>query len=181
LLRKIHTIFKKAAGRDTVLEPQELKSYMKSNYNESLLDSFINTLHTKTSISHYKDDLDEVRQVFGLKKYLEDFSLIDERHVQEVSLWKDYMIFATLFGIADQVIKDMKKINPAYFNMDQVAQQMADNMTLPTIYSALHSGTSRATFNKAQREARSSGGGGRSSWSGGGGGFSGGGSGGGVR
>ncbi len=181
LLRKIHTIFKQAAGHDTVLEPRELKSFMKSNYNDSLLDSFINTLHTKTSISHYKDDLDEVRQVFGLKKYLEDFSLLDERHLGEVSLWKDYMIFATLFGIADQVIKDMKKINPEYFNMDQVAQQMADDMTLPTIYSAMHNGTSRATFNKAEREARASGGGGHSSWGGGGGGFSGGGSGGGVR
>jgi len=42
-----------------------------------------------------------------------------------VSLWKDYMIYATLFGIAEQVIKDMKKINPEYFNMDQVAGQMA--------------------------------------------------------
>jgi uncharacterized membrane protein len=128
--------------------------------------------------------MEDVRQVFGLKKYLKEFSLIDERHVSEVSLWKDYMIFATLFGIADQVIKDMKKINPEYFNMDQVAQQMADEMTLPTIYSTMHSSTSRAAMNKAQREAertaRSSGHGGHSSW-GGGGGFSGGGHGGGVR
>ena len=128
--------------------------------------------------------MEDVRQVFGLKKYLKEFSLIDERHVSEVSLWKDYMIFATLFGIADQVIKDMKQINPAYFDMDKVAGQMADEMTLPTIYSTMHSSTSRAAMNKAQREAersaRSSGHGGHSSW-GGGGGFSGGGSGGGVR
>ena len=125
--------------------------------------------------------------MFGLKKYLQEFSLIDERHVQEVSLWKDYMIFATLFGIADQVIKDMKQINPEYFNMDQVAQQMADDMTLPTIYSTMQKSTARAAMNKAEREAarearraRSSGHGGHSSW-GGGGGFSGGGFGGGVR
>ena len=184
LLRKVHQIFQKAAGSDTILEPKELKSFMKSNYNQSITDSFINTLHTKTSLSSYKDRLDEVRQVFGLKKYLKEFSLIDERHVQEVSLWKDYMIYATLFGIADQVIKDMKKINPEYFNMDQVAQQMADDMTLPTIYSTMHSSTTRAAMSKAEREAaaesRRSGGGGHSSW-GGGGGFSGGGFGGGVR
>ena len=122
-----------------------------NKYNQSVTDSFINTLHTKTSISKYKDEMEDVRQVFGLKKYLKEFSLIDERHVSEVSLWKDYMIFATLFGIADQVIKDMKKINPEYFNMDQVAQQMADEMTLPTIYSTMHSSTSRAAMNKAQR------------------------------
>ena len=184
LLRKVHQIFQKAAGSDTILEPKELKSFMKSNYNQSITDSFINTLHTKTSLSSYKDRLDEVRQVFGLKKYLKEFSLIDERHVQEVSLWKDYMIYATLFGIADQVIKDMKQINPEYFNMDQVANQMADDMTLPMIYSTMHSSTTRAAMSKAEREAareaRTSGHGGHSSW-GGGGGFSGGGFGGGVR
>lgn len=181
LLRKIHNIFKDAAGSDTILEPRELKSFMRSSSNESITDSFINTLHTKTGITHYKDRLDEVRQVFGLKKFLKEFSLLDERHVNEVALWKDYMIFATLFGIADQVIKDMKKINPEYFNMDQVASQMADNMTLPMIRSTLLNSTSRAVANKAAREARASGRGGHSSWGGGGGGFSGGGFGGGVR
>jgi uncharacterized membrane protein YgcG len=181
LLRKIHGIFKSAAGNDTVLEPKELKSFMRSRHNESITDSFINALHTKTGIAHYKDRLEDVRQVFGLKKFLKEFSLLDERHVNEVSLWKDYMIYATLFGIADQVINDMKKINPEYFNMDQVAAQMADKMTLPTIYSTMHSSTSRAVANKAARESRASGHGGHSSWSGGGGGFSGGGFGGGVR
>ena len=180
LLRKIHTIFRDAAGSDTILEPRELKSFMHSSKNESITDSFINTLHTKTGITHYKDRLEEVRQVFGLKKFLQEFTLLDERHVNEVSLWKDYMIYATLFGIADQVIKDMKKINPEYFNMDQVANQMADNMTLPMIRSTLLNSTSRAVANKAAREARASGRGGHSSWGGGGGGFSGGG-GGGVR
>lgn len=184
LLLKVHQIFQKAAGSDTVLEPNELKSFMQSNYNQSITDSFINTLHTKTGLGSYKERLDEVRQVFGLKKFLKEFSLIDERHVQEVSLWKDYMIYATLFGIADQVIKDMKAINPEYFNMDQVANQMADDMTLPMIYSTMHSSTTRAAMSKAEREAakeaRRSGSGGHSSW-GGGGGFSGGGFGGGVR
>ena len=180
LLKMVYHIFKQAAGSDTILEPRELKSWMKSSYNQSYTDSFIQTLHTKTSIYQYKNELDEVRQVFGLKKFLKEFSLLDERHVNEVSLWKDYMIYATLFGIADQVIKDMKKINPEYFNMDQVAAQMADDMTLPMIYSTMHSSTTRAAMSKAEREARASGGGGSSSW-GGGGGFSGGGFGGGVR
>ena len=181
LLRKIHNIFKMAAGQDTILEPMELRTFMKSTYNQSITDSFINTLHTKTHLSNYKYRLDEVRQVFGLKKYLQDFSLLNERHVEEVALWKDYMIYATLFGIADQVIRDMKRINPEYFNMDEVANQMADDMTLPMIYSTLHSSTTRAAMSKAEREARISGGGGHTSWGGGGGGFSGGGFGGGVR
>jgi hypothetical protein len=70
LLRKVHQIFQEAAGSDTVLEPNELKSFMQSNYNQSITDSFINTLHTKTGLGSYKERLDEVRQVFGLKTYL---------------------------------------------------------------------------------------------------------------
>ena len=180
LLRMVHKIFRDAAGSDTVLEPKELKSWMKSTHNQSYTDSFIQTLHTKTRIYQYKNQLDEVRKVFGLKKYLKDFTLLDERNVGEVALWKDYMIFATLFGIADQVIRDMKRINPEYFYMDQIAQQMANETTLPLIRSTMHQSTSRAAMSKAEREARAAGGGGSSSW-GGGGGFSGGGFGGGVR
>ena len=184
LLRKVHNIFKLAAGSDTILEPKELKTFMRSTKNEGITDSFISTLHTKTGISAYKQRLDEVRQVFGLKKFLKEFTLLDERGVNEVKLWKDYMIYATLFGIADQVIADMKKINPEYFNMDQVSNQMAKDMTLPMIRSTLLNSTSRAVANKAAREAqahRVSGRGGHTSWGGGGGGFSGGGFGGGVR
>ena len=181
LMRKIYNIFKQAAGADTVLEPKELKQYMNSSQHQSITDSFINTLHTKTKISQYKDREDEVRQLFGLKKFLKEFTLLDERELKEVKLWKDYMIYATLFGIADKVIKEMKKINPEYFNMDQVAGQMANDMTLPTIYSVMRHSTASAVANKAAREHRSSGHGGHSSWGGGGGGFSGGGGGGGVR
>ena len=181
LVRKMHNIFKMAAGDDTVLEPWELKSFMKNSSNRSITDSFITTLHVKSDASKYANKVDEARKVFGLKKFLQEFTLLDERHVSEVGLWKDYMIYATLFGIADQVIRDMKKINPEYFNMDQVAQQMADDMTIPMIYSTMHSSTARAVAAKAAREARASGGGGRVSWGGGGGGFSGGGFGGGVR
>ena len=99
---------------------------------------------------------------------------------KELRSWMNSLIYATLFGIADQVIRDMKKINPEYFNMDQVAQQMANETTLPMIRSTMHQSTARAAMNKAEREARAAGGGGRASW-GGGGGFSGGGFGGGVR
>ena len=180
LLQMVHKIFRDAAGSDTVLEPKELRKWMSSRYNQSYTDSFIQTLHSKTSIYQYRNELDEVRKVFGLKKFLKEFTLLDERSLGEVRLWKDYMIYATLFGVADRVIAEMKKINPDYFNMDKIAQQMADETTLPTIYSTMHSSTSRAAMSRAEREARAAGRGGSASW-GGGGGFSGGGFGGGVR
>lgn len=181
LMRHIYNIFEQAAGGDKVLEPHELKQFMRSNFNTKLKDAFVDALHTHSPLKKYKNREDDVRKVFGLKKFLQEFTLLDERGVDEVKLWKDYMVYATLFGIADQVIRDMKKVNPAYFEMDRVAAQMADDMTLHTIYSTMQRGTARAATNKAARENRARGGGGHSSWGGGGGGFSGGGGGGGVR
>ena len=183
LLYTLHGIFKTAAGSDRVLEPQELKDYMKADSHSTTIDVFLENLHEKSKKYKSKDFNamhDDALKVFGLKKFLKEFTLMDERHLQEVQLWKEYMVWATLFGIADQVIKDMKKVNPEYFNMDQVAGQMADNMTLPMIYSTLDSSTSRYMAKKAAAE-RASGHGGHSSWGGGGGGFHGGGGGGGVR
>lgn len=183
LLRKVFEIFANAAGDDSILEPRELKQYMRASYSRRITDTFLDTLHARVSIGDLKETHEEVCQLFGLKKFLKEFTLLDERGLNEVALWKDYIIYATLFGIAEQVIKDMKRINPEFFKMDEVASQMADDMTLPMIYSTLHRGTARAAADKANREAqaaRASGGGGSSSI-GGGGGFSGGGFGGGVR
>ena len=188
LLRKIHTIFELAAGKDAVLEPWELKAFMKHKSNQkTVIDSFLNTLHTNTrvSLSNQKED---VRKLLGLKKYLEEFTLLNERGIQEVTLWKDYMVYATLFGNAKRVIKEMQKINPEYFKMDDIAGQMAQGMTVPTIYTVFQRGTADAYSAKMLREHPSSsgsshrfGGGGGFSSFGGGGGFSGGGFGGGVR
>ena len=181
LMRQLYKMFKDAAGSDRILEPWELKSYMKSRTHQSAIDQFITTLHAKKDLSKYPPYDKGVNEVFGLRKFLKEFTLLDERELKEVKLWKDYMIYATLFGIADKVIKEMKQVNPAYFDMDRVASTMADNMTLPLIYSTLQRSTSSAVAAKAAREHRASGGGGHSSWGGGGGGFSGGGGGGGVR
>lgn len=181
LMRQLYNIFKESAGSDRVLEPWELKSYMRSTSHQSVIDQFVTTLHAKKDLSKYPPTDKGVNEVFGLRKFLKEFTLLDERELKEVTLWKDYMIYATLFGIADKVIKEMKQVNPAYFDMDRVASQMADDMTLPLIYSTLQRSTSSAVAAKAAREHRAHGGGGHSSWGGGGGGFSGGGGGGGVR
>lgn len=190
-MRKLHTIFKLAAGDDQVLDPKELSKFMKSSSNTTVTEAFVNTMRTSRKVSYYKNRQDDVRQVFGLKKFLQEFTLLDERHLSEVKLWKDYMVYATLFGIADQVIKDMKKINPDFFQMDQMAAQMSETVMTPIFINSFynstqsvmsridgHSGGSGTFFGGGS--FRSGGGGGFSSWGGGGGGFSGGG-GGGVR
>ena len=179
-------IVKEAAGDDRILQPKELKQWAKANTNE--LYDFYRTL------SQYRvktEDMQYARQLFGLKKYLKDFSLIDERHVVEVRLWDEYMVYAQLFGMAKQVRKDLREICPEYFELSETAQMMeeatADDAFI-SVWGAALNNHSMAAYTRRQAEIataqakaeRARGGGGSSSW-GGGGGFSGGGFGGGGR
>ncbi len=44
----------------------------------------------------------------GLKRYMEDFSLLNEKEVPALILWEKYLVYATAFGIADKVLKQLK-------------------------------------------------------------------------
>lgn len=177
---KLFYIFNNAAGEDKILQPRELERWMSKNWKS--LEGFVQQLKPDMSLKDCEREIEQVKQVAGLRKFLKDFTLVNERHVKEVSLWKDYLVYASLFGIADQVMKDMKEINPEFFQMDKMAQQMAEStvVLIPNISHATLNGTQSIQQHVADREARAMGGGGSSSW-GGGGGFSGGGVGGGVR
>lgn len=48
----------------------------------------------------------------GLKKYMEEFSMIDDKTVPELVLWEKYLVYATVFGIADKVLKQLKVVYP---------------------------------------------------------------------
>ena len=173
-MRTLYEIFCKAAGDDQILQPHELTRWMSRNQQEVM--TFLNSIGKSMSYKEGRQKREQVRQVLGLKKFLKEFTLANERHLSEVGLWNDYLIYAELFGIADQVRKDMEKLNPEYLKMDKVLQEMNNRTVLPAFTSALVSGT--RSVQRAQ--SRSSGGGGRSSFGGGGGSF-GGGSGGGAR
>ena len=195
LAYKMHDIFEKAAGDNHVLDPKELESFMDDKNNRKLIRSFIDLLCTKRDVAYYKNKKDEMNEVYGFKRFLNDFTLMNERNLTETKLWRDYIVWATLFGNAEHVTKDMKAINPEFFKMDEVASQLSDNVALPAVDSSflmiteglLNERAQQRQKNKSYSEkrhsssSRSSGEGGSSSWGGGGGGFSGGGSGGGIR
>lgn len=44
----------------------------------------------------------------ALKRYMENFSLLNEREVPELVLWEKYLVYATAFGIADKVLSQLK-------------------------------------------------------------------------
>lgn len=176
ILKRLYSIFAEAAGDDELLQPNELRNYIKNH--PSSIEIFLTNIKNNRSISKCDKDMKNVREVLGMQLFLKDFTLANERHITELGLWKDYLVYAELFGIAKQVRKDMMKANPEYMNMDEVYRQLNDTNVLPAITYATLAGI--GDVHRASSSSGSSGGGGWASFSGGGG-FSGGGSGGGVR
>lgn len=62
--------------------------------------------------------IDEREKWKGLKKYMEDFSLLNEKEIPALELWEEYLVYATVFGIADKVIKQLKMVYPQIEEMD---------------------------------------------------------------
>ena len=178
-----------ASGADHVLQPKEMNTYMRARPVEHrVVVRRITELLGASGRSRRSLQPDEVLQVYGLKKYLQEFTLLEERHVLEVGLWKEYMVFATLYGIAKQVFKDLKKIWPDYTTLAPDESLLMDTDITTTVASYTLMGMSyvRSYETPQEREARlaserearrSSGGGGSSSYGGGGGSSGGGGSG----
>lgn len=52
--------------------------------------------------------LEESQKWQGLKKYLEDYSLLKEKTTRDLELWEQFLVYATAFGISDKVIEEIK-------------------------------------------------------------------------
>jgi len=193
-----------ASGKDHILQEKELKQWISRNYYElsywfdgveragqkQLIDcGWAMPRGATTSSYDFAMNAEGRRQslnLFGFKKYLKDFTLVNEREAKEVHLWDDYLVFATLFNCADEVAKQFKELNPQYIQSSAYSQNSADFFTTKDFvddiskssYRAMRSAESKA---KSSSSGRSSGGGGSSSSGGGDTGYSGGGSGGGFR
>jgi len=121
----------------------------------------------------------EARHLIEMRNFLKDFTLSDERSAREVYLWKEYLVYAQLFGIADRVAKQFKKLYPAEF--EELARQTHMHPTTLLYATNWTAHMSAKAFSTASAKAgKADGTGGHASFSGGGG-FSGGGFGGGAR
>ncbi len=188
LSKKLYELMQKAAGKDGVLQEKELSKY---TYNHpQKLRSFIDYAiergedefcllpgflsYSGNKISDLTDiGKKELSEIMGLKKYLEEFSLISERGVKEAEIWQEYMVYAMLFGIADKVEKQLRQVYP-----EMISELESYDRNIIICHSYYH--TMYSSYTRSVQQSRSSGLGGSSSL-GGGGGFSGGGFGGGSR
>lgn len=167
-----------AAGDDLILQPDEFAKWCKQKGNLSELKNFVNALETKKNKQYIEQN---AADLYGLKAFLEDFSLIGERRMMEVELWDQYLVYAAFFGIADKVRAEMGKICPDYLKMSKLIQSLDVAQESNIVYSFSSSiyMSSTSAIQRAADRSRSSSGFSSFSSSGGGGGFSGGGGGGG--
>ena len=164
----LHDLLYKAADADHLLQPDELKAYVKKNLEQ--LRPMADVLYEVAGI-HKEDNAlqaEEVNQVVGFAHYLKDFSLVQEHHIEEVGLWKEYLVFASFYGIADQVRKDMKAVVPDATKLDQLIpphQVMEDFRPITTaLTTSLYSARMYETaYEREQRRSYSSGSGSSSS------------------
>jgi uncharacterized membrane protein YgcG len=189
----LYTVLESAAGSDSTLQAKELEHF--ASQNDKLLRAYIQKcenagrtwLNQKICLKRWDmpaklTDLtptgeQELGELMGLKRYLTDFSLIAERGVKEMPIWRELLTYAMLFGIADQVAEQMKELYP------QISAELTDysgSMAAAYSYHYLLYSNMKQAEQRREQEKRSGGGGGIASL-GGGGGSIGGGSGGGTR
>lgn len=114
--------------------------------------------------------VDTKEQWKGLKKYMEDFSLLKEREIPELVIWEKYLVYATVMGIADKVIKQLKIVYPNFEEMtNSIGTYTCMNVMMHTDFSSSFSSAISSSITSATASSS------YSSGSGGGGGFSGGG------
>ena len=62
----------------------------------------------------------ERNQWKALKKYMEDYSLLNEKTLPDIILWEKFLVYATAFGISKEVIEQLEIVCPDMFNNDNV-------------------------------------------------------------
>lgn len=136
---KLLGFIRNAAGSNKKLETKEFEKWCGSHYED--IDEWFtqieNTVEYKfknsglikveetdtrymgLKIKRKRDVLDvtlreKMEQVIGLKKFLQEMSLIDEKEVIEVRMWEEYLIFASILGIADKVSEQLGELCPTF-------------------------------------------------------------------
>lgn len=198
------SMLRQASGKNGILETNEFEKWCKKHYSRvdiwfdrvssymeswlitrGMLDKknipykslFMTRYHTQRIYSlEFKE---EIEHVIGFKKFLQEMSLMNEKEVIEVKLWEEYLIFATILGIADEVEKQLKIIYPEFNEISYMETMYTTRIMRDfTHRSVVAAYKAQSAANNGGSSSRSSGGGGSSSSSGGGSSHSGGGGGG---
>ena len=181
----LYKMVREASGSNLILEAGELEKWSKKSFKRvSNIPDRTKTLGKKWFEDRHllvkKDKCtpegqEKARELIEFRNFLEDFTLHGEKGAIEATLWQDYLVFASLFGIADKVAKQFEKLYPAEFGEFTRATGLSSG-SFYNLMSVSHDISASAMRNAMAEKSARSGGSGRSF--GGGGHFSGGGGGG---
>ncbi len=104
----------------------------------------------------------------AFKKFLQDFSRLDERDYKSIAIWEHYLVYATALGVSKKVIKQLKIVFPTEF--EETSNMFATYATINLLSDTDAFSSFSSSFSSATTTAFSA----PSSSSGSGGGFSGG-------
>ena len=185
----LYDMMRQASGPDLVLQDKEFSRWSQRTRSQDTIRLWANGINLDAKRALRADNVVtgkkfseqgkvEAQRVMGFKNFLNDFTLSSERESVEVGLWKDYLVYAALYGIADKVAKELKDIDPKVFE-----QVMAYDYTMFNDVVRMTNSLSRSLTNARYAPQAYSGAGGTGGFRGfgggtsfgGGGGFSGGG------
>ncbi len=130
--QELYDILKIAAGSNNIIDNKELKIWSRTHKN------VLEKWHKKILSSPYNENLrPEAEALMGLKKFLLDYSLINERKHIEVKIWEMYLIYAQLLGISDEVNKQFAKIYPDYSKIGQLSVMNLNELVVEYLFTRL--------------------------------------------
>lgn len=122
MARQLYDFMKEASGSDQILQDKEFSSWSKKRANQKKINDWLKECDTIASNFLTKENSlksgkftdtgkQRARECYGFKKFLSDFTLIKDKATMEVTLWQEYLVYASLFGMAEKVAKELKDIN----------------------------------------------------------------------
>ncbi len=131
--------------------------------------NIIVTKHVTKKLQPFTDEgLNESAKWEGLKKFMVSFSMLDKREIPELELWEHYLVYATAFGVADKVLKQLKIVyKDVYENMNNYGYMY---LMMNTDFSSSFSNAISSSVASSYTSTLSSGSGSGGGFSGGGGG-----------
>lgn len=127
--RTLYDMLKKAAGENKILEKDEFRKWATYNHGEvhHWCSASRDEARAQMQIHGWSDSdaktlteagKEEGKHLLGLRKFLMDFTLTSQREAFDAHLWKEYMVYGALLGIAHIVAKQLKEIAPQYMDED---------------------------------------------------------------
>ncbi len=122
--RGLYNMMKAAGGEDGILQKKEFSKWSQKyakrvgKWEQSIdkaAKKIIDEKGYKLDGRYNAEFQHEACKLLGLKKYLDNFVKMKPSRMEEEERWQEYLIYAALFEVSDDFIKQLNFINPDLF------------------------------------------------------------------